>query len=173
MPNPGALFNGRPFLSCNRLTVALVLRKEYKEHPNKISSLLYYLTVLIGHDLSQPSLKDASINMTSSYLDLSPLYGSSQNEQNSVRTFKNGTLKPDTISDTRLELYPPGVSALLICFNRFHNYVAAQLLEINEAGKFSADKDPAILDNDLFQTARLYWFFSFSILMVGLLVACI
>lgn len=113
------------------------------------------MTVLISHDLSHPSSKDASVNMTSSYLDLSPLYGSSQEEQKLVRTFKNGILKPDTISDTRLELYPPGVSALLICFNRFHNYVAAQLLEINEGGKFSANKDLAILDNDLFQTARL------------------
>lgn len=131
------------------------------------------MTVLISHDLSHPSPKDAAINMTSSYLDLSPLYGSSQDEQTLVRTFKNGTLKPDTISDTRLELYPPGVSALLICFNRFHNYVAAQLLEINEASKFSADKDPVVLDNDLFQTSRLYSPLCFLILIVGLLVACI
>jgi Animal haem peroxidase len=138
------------------LTIALVLRTKYKPHPNKISSLLYYMTVLISHDLSRPSTKDATINLNSSYLDLAPLYGSSQEEQNIARTFSNGTLKPDTISDIRLELYPPGVSALLICFNRFHNYVAAQLLEINEAGKFSPLKDPAILDNDLFQTARLY-----------------
>jgi len=136
--------------------LALVARTEYKPHPNKISSLLYYLTVLISHDLSRPSLTDSHINMTSSYLDLSPLYGSTQAEQNLVRTFQNGSLKPDTLFDARLDLYPQGVSALLICFSRFHNYVTAQLLEINESGKFAKDKDLAILDNNLFQTARLY-----------------
>jgi linoleate 8R-lipoxygenase/9,12-octadecadienoate 8-hydroperoxide 8R-isomerase len=155
MPNPGTLFDGTSCLTL--LTIALVVRKEYKPHPKKISSLLYYMTVLISHDLSRPSMTDTSINMTSSYLDLSPLYGSSLDEQKLVRTFQNGTLKPDTVSETRLELYPPGVSALLICFNRFHNYVAAQLREINEGGRFSLDEGAAKLDNEVFQTARLYF----------------
>jgi linoleate 8R-lipoxygenase/9,12-octadecadienoate 8-hydroperoxide 8R-isomerase len=153
MPNPGTLFNGTSYLTL--LTIALVARKEYKPHPKKISSLLYYMTVLLSHDLSRPSMTDTSINMTTSYLDLSPLYGSSLDEQTLVRTFQKGKLKPDTVSETRLELYPPGVSALLICFNRFHNYVAAQLLEINEGGRFSLDEGSPKLDNEVFQTARL------------------
>lgn len=124
------------------------------------------MTVLISHDLSRPSTADPDINMTSSYLDLSPLYGSTQEEQNLVRTFQNGTLKPDTIFDARLDLYPQGVCALLICFNRFHNYVTGQLLEINEAGKFAKDKDPVKLDNEVFQTARLY-VFPFAFLSIG------
>src|SRR5580700_11114991 len=74
--------------------------------------------------------------MASSYLDLSPLYGSSQAEQNLVRTFQNGTIKPDSYSDKRLEVFPPGVAALMICFNRFHNYVAQQLALVNEGGRF-------------------------------------
>jgi linoleate 8R-lipoxygenase/9,12-octadecadienoate 8-hydroperoxide 8R-isomerase len=152
LPNPGTLFDG--MLSLTLLTVALVVRPKYKPHPNKVSSLLYYLTVLISHDLSRPSPVDSSVNLNSSYLDLSPLYGSSLEEQTLVRTFQNGTLKSDTVSETRLELYPPGVTALLVCFNRFHNYVAAQLLEINEAGKFN--NDSPTLDEDLFQTSRLY-----------------
>lgn len=50
---------------------------------------------------------------------------------------------------------------MLICFNRFHNYVASQLKEINEKGRFSPDprKSPEEgkkkVDEDLFQTARL------------------
>jgi hypothetical protein len=123
--------------------------------------------------------------MASSYLDLSPLYGSSQGEQNLVRTFDNGTIKPDSFLDRRLEIFPPGVAALMICFNRFHNYVAQQLALINEGGRFVIPNKTGIIatirgarrdltedeietevereyaaatkkvDNDLFNTARL------------------
>src|SRR5580704_18227251 len=74
--------------------------------------------------------------MSSSYLDLSPLYGSSQEQQNLIRTFKNGGLTPDTFIDGRLHAFPPGVAALMVCFNRFHNYVVQQLANINEGGRF-------------------------------------
>jgi hypothetical protein len=59
------------------------------------------------------------------------------------------------------------VSALLICFNRFHNHIAEQLALINEGGRFdvpSTTTEPskesresllANRDNNLFQTARL------------------
>ena len=57
-------------------------------------------------------------NKTSSYLDLSPLYGSNQAMQDSVRTFKDGCLKPDTFADKRLIGQPPGVGCILIMFNR-------------------------------------------------------
>jgi linoleate 8R-lipoxygenase / 9,12-octadecadienoate 8-hydroperoxide 8R-isomerase len=92
------------------------------------------------------------------------LYGSNEAEQALVRTFTGGTLKPDTFCDARLKMFPPGVSALLVCFNRFHNYAVQQLGMINEGGRFTVptketteDYDAAIskLDNDLFQTARL------------------
>jgi hypothetical protein len=102
---------------------------------------------------------------TSSYLDLSPLYGSNQDMQDSVRTFKDGLMKPDTFADKRLLGVPPGVSVILIMFNRFHNYVASNLATINEGGRFtrpspglSEEKAAAAwkkYDNDLFQTARL------------------
>lgn len=98
--------------------------------------------------------------MTSSYLDLGPLYGNNQDEQNAVRTFKDGKLKPDCFSAKRVLGFPPGVGVLLIMFNRFHNYIASQLAQINEGGRFTkpdeADlKAYARWDNDLFQTARL------------------
>lgn len=108
---------------------------------------------------------DPNKSKTSSYLDLSPMYGSNQEMQNSIRTFKDGMMKPDTFADKRLHGMPPGVSVILIMFNRFHNHVAQNLAEINEAGRFSPpppglDQEKAEAmwkkrDNDLFQTARL------------------
>ncbi|TFB06849.1 Linoleate 10R-lipoxygenase [Trichoderma ghanense] len=108
---------------------------------------------------------DSNINDSSSYLDLSPLYGHSQEAQNSVRTFKDGMLKPDTFADKRLLGMPPGVCTLLVMFNRVHNHVAAELAAINEANRFakpspSLQGDAAAAawkkhDEELFQTARL------------------
>jgi hypothetical protein len=59
------------------------------------------------------------------------------------------------------------VCALIIAFNRFHNYVVKELAIINEHGRFSLppgvnrdhpdyDKAQEKRDNDLFQTGRLY-----------------
>jgi hypothetical protein len=112
--------------------------------------------------------------MTSSYLDLAPLYGSNQDEQDAMRTFKDGRLKPDCFSEKRLLGFPPGVGVIIIMFNRFHNYVVEQLATINERGRFTRPKDGtdeaakaalAKYDNDLFQTGRL--------ITCGLYVNCI
>jgi Animal haem peroxidase len=67
------------------------------------------------------------MNLTSSYLDLSPLYGRNEKEQTAMRTFKDGLLKPDCFSSKRILGFPPGVGVMLIMFNRFHNYVVTQL----------------------------------------------
>lgn len=116
-------------------------------------------------DLFWTNLKDPNINDASSYLDLAPLYGGTQEAQNSVRTFKDGMLKADTFADKRLLGNPPGVIIILIMFNRFHNNVATNLAEINEHNRFP--KPAATLtgdaaaaawktyDEELFQTARL------------------
>ncbi|CEJ62348.1 Putative Psi-producing oxygenase A [Penicillium brasilianum] len=148
LPEPETLFD------------SLLARKEFKEHPNKISSVLFYLASIIIHDLFQTDPRDQTVSLTSSYLDLAPLYGNNQDEQNAVRTFKDGKLKPDCFSTKRILGFPPGVGVLLIMFNRFHNYVAEQLAQINEGGRFtkpneSNTKAYATWDNDLFQTARL------------------
>ena len=118
-----------------------------------------------GIDLFWTNSQDSSKNDTSSYLDLAPLYGNTQEAQDSVRTFKDGKLKPDVFADKRLIGNPPGVCIILIMFNRFHNYVATNLAEINEGGRFvkptpdmSEDKASAAwkkYDEELFQTARL------------------
>ena len=73
-----------------------------------------------------------------------------------------GLLKPDTFHDERLIGQTPGSNVLLVLYNRFHNYVAETLLEINEGGRFTCRGDDeeslAKQDEDLFQTARLYVF---------------
>jgi hypothetical protein len=178
------------------LIVGLLARTEFKPHPNQHSSLFYYMVIILWHgipnchgpliiDLFNTSQKDVTVNMASSYLDLSPLYGSSQAEQNLLRTFQNGTIGPDSYSDRRLEIFPPGVAALMICFNRFHNYVAQNLALVNEGGRFPIPNKDSInasvkeakngstedeiaaevqreyaaatkkFDNDVFNTARL------------------
>lgn len=160
-PDPGVLFD------------LLQARDEF--HPNEagISSMfLYHATILI-HDLFNTNRQDSNISDTSSYLDLAPLYGSSQEDQDKVRLGKDGLLKPDTFHEDRLLGQPPGVNVLLVMYSRFHNYVATMLKEINEDGRFTerpntrsedleakdnkrTPRDPKkVVDNDIFQTARL------------------
>ncbi|KAL2003634.1 hypothetical protein VTN02DRAFT_3018 [Thermoascus thermophilus] len=139
---------------------SVLARKEFKPHPNKISSILFYIASIIIHDIFQTDGADYARSKTSSYLDLGPLYGNNQDEQNSVRTFKDGKLKPDCFSAKRILGFPPGVGVILIMFNRFHNYVVENLALINENGRFTKPDESnteayAKYDNDLFQTGRL------------------
>jgi cytochrome P450 len=155
MPDPGVLFD------------AVMARKDSKgkEHPNKISSILFYLASIIIHDCFKTNRQDYTISDTSSYLDLAPLYGSNWDDQKRMRTMKDGKLKPDCFSETRLLGFPPGVGALLIMFNRYHNYVVEQLALINEDGRFTENSENPLVerygekinkrDDDLFQTGRL------------------
>ncbi|KAH6648976.1 heme peroxidase [Truncatella angustata] len=154
-PDPGLLFD----------TIMSRDNGGFKPHPGNISSMLFYLATLIIHDCFRTSRENPNISTTSSYLDLSPLYGADQAEQNQMRTFENGRLKPDSFAEKRILGFPPGVSCLVIMFNRFHNYVVTQLAAINENGRF--DEPSSSLsdehkraanekrDNDLFQTGRL------------------
>lgn len=54
-----------------------------------------------------------------------------------MRTLKDGKLKPDCFSDSRIHGFPPGVGVMLIFFNRFHNNVVENLARIDEGGRFS------------------------------------
>ncbi|KAI5920952.1 heme peroxidase [Camillea tinctor] len=149
----------------NLIFESVMKRTKYRKHPNNVSSVLWYWATIIIHDLFWTDYTNPTKTKTSSYLDLSPLYGSNQEMQDSIRTFKDGMMKPDTFADKRLLGAPPGVSVILIMFNRFHNYVAANLAAINEGGRFTPpapgldeEKSAAAwkkYDNDLFQTARL------------------
>ena len=134
--------------------VLLKRREEKKKkHPNGLSSVLFYFATIIIHDLFRSNHDDSSISDTSSYLDLSPLYGSFQNEQDTMRTFKDGKIHPDCFAEKRVHGFPPGVAVLLIMFNRYHNYVVENLAAINEDNRFA--KSSETRDEDLFQTGRL------------------
>ena len=150
LPDPGVIFDS-----------ILARDGPGREHPNRISSMLFYMASIIIHDIFHTDERDTSKVKSSSYLDLAPLYGSSQTDQNKIRTFSNGLLKPDAFCENRILGFPPGVCAIVVCFNRYHNYIAQQLKIINEDGRFTEPSDKnnktawAKLDNDLFQTARL------------------
>lgn len=158
LPDAGMVFDN---IMCRR-------EGEYREHPNNVSSMLFYVASIIIHDLFRTNRQDFSINDASSYLDLSPLYGNNLEDLNNMRTFKDGKLKPDCFCEKRILAFPPGVSVLLVMFNRFHNYAAEQLAGINEGGRFDLKINPrnpnreeakrkAIeeREEELFQTARL------------------
>ena len=51
-PDPGLLFDGATPLSRTFLILALLARKQYKPHPDKISSMLFYLATIIIHGIS-------------------------------------------------------------------------------------------------------------------------
>lgn len=104
-----------------------------------LSSMLIYHATIIIHDIFRTNDRDKNISDTSSYLDLSPLYGFTDEMQRKVRDdkYKLGLLKPDTFAEDRLLRQPPGVCIMLVMYNRYHNYAATQLRRINENGKFS------------------------------------
>ncbi|CAO2655875.1 Nn.00g046780.m01.CDS01 [Neocucurbitaria sp. VM-36] len=141
----------------------LARRGRPAQHPSKISSLLFALAAIIVDDVFRTSDQDNEVASTSSYLDLSPLYGSDQESQKSIRTFADGKLKPDTFAEKRFHSRPPEFSALLLCFSRFHNYIAEQLATVDEGARFTLPGSDTMSystivkkrDEDLFQTSRL------------------
>ncbi|CAM1511037.1 Fc.00g085500.m01.CDS01 [Cosmosporella sp. VM-42] len=134
LPDAGDLFD--------RLMAREISAEDNKSgRPSKsgLSSMLIYHATIIIHDIFRTNDKDKNISDTSSYLDLSPLYGFTNEMQRKVRDdkYKLGLLKPDTFAEDRLLRQPPGVCIMLVMYNRYHNYVATQLRRINENDKFS------------------------------------
>ena len=128
LPDPGDLFDK-------------LMAREPKGRlsPSGLSSMLIYHATIIIHDIFRTNDSDKNISDSSSYLDLSPLYGYNTELQRKVRDdkFKLGLLKPDTFAEDRLLRQPPGVCIMLVMYNRYHNYAATQLKRINENGRFS------------------------------------
>ena len=120
----------------------LMARKKKRASKSGLSSMLIYHATIIIHDIFRTNDNDKNISDSSSYLDLSPLYGYTDKMQRSVRDnkYKLGLLKPDTFAEDRLLRQPPGVCIMLVMYNRYHNYAARQILRINENGKFSIPK---------------------------------
>ncbi|KAJ0165001.1 Linoleate 10R-lipoxygenase [Colletotrichum tanaceti] len=113
-----------------------------RQSQSGLSSMLLYHATIIIHDIFRTNDHDKNISDSSSYLDLSPLYGYNKEMVRKVRDDKYGLglLKPDTFAEDRLLRQPPGVCIMLVMYNRYHNYAARQLLRINENGRFSLPK---------------------------------
>lgn len=110
--------------------------RKFKPHPSGLNRLFFSFATIVIHECFQTSRKDHWINETSSYVDLSTLYGNTEKEQVRVRTKKNGLIFPDSIASDRIMMMPPGVIAVLLLFSRNHNSIASDLLSINEAGNY-------------------------------------
>jgi linoleate 10R-lipoxygenase len=100
----------------------LLRREKFESHPGGLSGLFFAFANLIIHSIFDTDHQDCTVNNASSYLDLSPLYGSSAEKMGQVRR-KDGTgqLWEDVFADSRLLLMPPSICALTILFCRNHN----------------------------------------------------
>ncbi|GAA5977217.1 hypothetical protein JCM5350_003259 [Sporobolomyces pararoseus] len=144
----------------------LMKRDKFVPHPSGISSLLFAFATCITHSCFNTNRVDPTINDASSYLDLSPLYGNTNEEQEKVRTFKDGKIFDDVVASQRLFLMPPSTCALMMVFSRNHNWIVDTLMSINQNDKYKpfdqlSDERKKQQDEDLFQTARLVncgWF---------------
>ena len=108
----------------------------FRKHPSGLNRLFFSFATIVIHECFQTSREDPWINETSSYVDLSTLYGNTKEEQKRVRTYQQGRIWNDSIASERIMLMPPGVVALLVMFSRNHNSIVESLLTINEAGKY-------------------------------------
>ncbi|KAF8630607.1 hypothetical protein AX15_002834 [Amanita polypyramis BW_CC] len=150
LPEPGLVFD------------TLLKARDKRVHPLGASSLTYAFAQLVAYSLYNTDSYDWSTNATTSYLDLSLLYGIDEERQSQVRDKESGRglLFPDTFTEDRLALAPPAVIALLVIFSRNHNYIAERLFSINERKRWtdpppSDEASRAKQDEEIFQTARL------------------
>ncbi|KAJ7191786.1 heme peroxidase [Mycena pura] len=148
LPNSGLVFD------------MLMRREAFVPHPGGISALFFAFANLVIHTVFHTKRSDPTINLTSSYLDLSILYGDTQAQQDSVRNKDGrGRLYEDVFADSRLLHVPPSAAALLVLLSRNHNYAAQKILEINEYGtyktEFKTDAQKLAQDDEIFNRARL------------------
>jgi hypothetical protein len=117
---------------------ALLKREEgtFRKHPSGLNRLFFSFATVVIHECFQTNRKNGFINDTSSYVDLSTLYGNTEVEQKRVRTYRNGTIHPDSIASERIMMMPPGVVAVVLMFSRNHNHIAEGLFSVNEDGKY-------------------------------------
>lgn len=63
---------------------------KFKEHPSGLNRLFFSFATIVIHECFQTNRDNQWINETSSYVDLSTLYGNTEKEQPRVRTYTNG-----------------------------------------------------------------------------------
>jgi hypothetical protein len=115
-----------------------LLKREgpFRKHPSGLNRMFFSFATVVIHECFQTSRSDPFINETSSYVDLSTLYGNTEVEQKRVRTYQNGFIHPDSVASDRIMMMPPGVVALVVLFSRNHNRIVEDLLSINENCKY-------------------------------------
>lgn len=69
-------------------------------------------------DIFQTDHQNPHISQTSAYLDLSILYGDNMEDQNKIRTFKDGKIKTDSFSEPRLLAFPAMCNVLMVMLSR-------------------------------------------------------
>jgi linoleate 10R-lipoxygenase len=112
LPDPGLVFD----------TLLRRGHEDFQPHPGGISSMFFAFADLVIHSIFDTDHADWRYNNASSYLDLSPLYGSSETAVASVRRNDGtGRLWDDVYADYRLTFMPPSTCALLVILNRNHN----------------------------------------------------
>ncbi|KAF8064174.1 heme peroxidase [Lyophyllum atratum] len=144
----------------------LLKSSQHADHPNGINSLCVALSTVISLSLVRVNENRPEYNQTSPTLDLSPLYGETDSEADLVRAKDGrGMLSPDCFVDDRAMFLSPAVSALLILWNRNHNFIARHLLLNNEGKKWvdPSEQDSAdgalsprlaAQDDEIFKIAR-------------------
>ncbi|KAF8307548.1 heme peroxidase [Clavulina sp. PMI_390] len=162
LPDPGLVYD------------MLIRRDKFVPHPAGLSGLFFNYATTVIHSVFRTSRTDWNVNETSSYVDMGILYGNTQAHQDKMRIVDGlGKIVPDTFAETRILSLPRGVTALLVMFNRNHNYLADMLLAINERGHWSSDLaslTPAQIqqqDYEIFNTARLINAFTYANVVMG------
>lgn len=150
-----------PNLPDPELVFEQLLRRKgpFRPHPSGLNRLFFSFATIVIHECFQTNRENPWINNTSSYVDLSTLYGNTGVEQKRVRTYVNGKIYPDSIASERIIVMPPGVIAVLLMFSRNHNTIAESLLSINEGGWYRpweelSDEQKKKQDEDIFQVTR-------------------
>ncbi|KAJ7925601.1 heme peroxidase [Mycena leptocephala] len=138
----------------------LLCRSEFIPHPGGINSLFFAFANLLVHTIFRTDHTDPFFNSTSSYLDLSILYGDSEKTLGDVRLKDGrGRLHEDVFADVRLLLMPPSTCALLVLLCRNHNFTAQRILQVNELGTYRSrvedDAKRLAQDDEIFNRARL------------------
>lgn len=81
----------------------------FREHPSGLNRLFFSFATMVIHECFQTSRSNPWINETSSYVDLSTIYGNTEKEQKRVRTYENGLIFPDSVASERIMMMPTGV----------------------------------------------------------------
>jgi len=151
----------------------LFARETFKTSTINLNANFSYFITLLIHDFYYSDPNNPEINKTTSYLDLSPLYGYNADRQNAIRSHTDGKFKmkdnlPLTLAemgnnfmqnpygmdpnkifcfgDERVSTIPP-LAVMLTIFMREHNRICDELMK-RYPDKFTKDED-------LFQQSRL------------------